>query len=102
MFEVNTFTPHQTGALMCWLVVHRGPCSYVPFLLHDALFTRLTRYFSVLIHPNTSDSYADHTELATWIGKPWPLHVDFLKRTARFGPSAQRTAQNTEIQTPQR
>lgn len=27
MFEVNTFTPHQTGALFSWLVVNRGPCS---------------------------------------------------------------------------
>ena len=29
MFEVNTFTPHQTGVLFSWLTVHRGPCSYV-------------------------------------------------------------------------
>lgn len=28
MFEVNTFTPHQTGVLFSWLVVNRGPCSY--------------------------------------------------------------------------
>ncbi|KAF4611277.1 hypothetical protein D9613_007053 [Agrocybe pediades] len=27
MFEVNTFTPHQTGALFSWLTVHRGTCS---------------------------------------------------------------------------
>jgi aromatic ring-cleaving dioxygenase len=36
-------------------------------------------YNSVLIHPNTSDAYKDHTELATWMGKPWPLHTDMLK-----------------------
>ncbi|TFK29643.1 hypothetical protein FA15DRAFT_663795 [Coprinopsis marcescibilis] len=60
MFEVNTFTPHQTGTLFSWLVVYRGPCS-------------------VLIHPNTDDAHRDHTELATWMGKPWPLHTDFLK-----------------------
>ena len=29
MFEVNTFSPHQTGVLFTWLVVNRGPCSYV-------------------------------------------------------------------------
>ncbi|KAJ7898451.1 DOPA-like domain-containing protein, partial [Mycena leptocephala] len=57
MFEVNTFTPHQTGALFCWLVVNRGPCS-------------------VLIHPNTDDELADHTTLATWMGTPWPLKTD--------------------------
>lgn len=26
MFEVNTFDPHQTGTLFCWLVANRGPC----------------------------------------------------------------------------
>jgi len=60
MFEVNTFDPHQTGALFSWLVVNRGPCS-------------------VLIHPNTGDAFKDHTELQSWIGKPWPLRTDILK-----------------------
>ncbi|EIM86840.1 uncharacterized protein STEHIDRAFT_131386 [Stereum hirsutum FP-91666 SS1] len=60
MFEVNTFNPHQTGAFFSWLTVNRGPCS-------------------VLIHPNTGDAYKDHTELMTWIGKPWPLLADMLK-----------------------
>ncbi|KAK7686248.1 hypothetical protein QCA50_010468 [Cerrena zonata] len=60
MFEVNTFTPHQTGVLFSWLVVNRGPCS-------------------VLVHPNTGDPYRDHTELVTWIGKSWPLNTDLLK-----------------------
>ena len=32
MFEVNTFTPHQTGAFFSWLAVHRGPCSYVTLI----------------------------------------------------------------------
>ncbi|KAF8054969.1 DOPA-like domain-containing protein [Lyophyllum atratum] len=61
MFEVNTFTPHQTGALFSWLTVNRGPCS-------------------VLIHPNTNDEYKDHTELLSWMGKPWPLHTEMLKK----------------------
>ncbi|KAJ7577092.1 DOPA-like domain-containing protein [Mycena floridula] len=59
MFEVNTFTPHQTGTLFGWLVVHRGP-------------------LSVLIHPNTGDALRDHTELVTWMGRPWPLNTDLL------------------------
>ncbi|THU87974.1 hypothetical protein K435DRAFT_830643 [Dendrothele bispora CBS 962.96] len=61
MFEVNVFNPHQTGTLFSWLAINRGPCS-------------------VLIHPNTGNSYKDHTELATWMGTPWPLNVKFLKR----------------------
>ncbi|KAM6497157.1 DOPA-like domain containing protein [Amanita muscaria] len=61
MFEVNTFTPHQTGAFFSWLAVHRGPCS-------------------VLIHPNTGDAIKDHTELATWMGKEWPVNLEAFKR----------------------
>ncbi|KAJ7281498.1 DOPA-like domain-containing protein [Mycena rebaudengoi] len=63
MFEVNTFSPHQTGALFSWLVVHRGPCS-------------------VLIHPNTDDELADHTALASWIGTPWPLRTEIFAAEA--------------------
>ncbi|KAJ7155388.1 DOPA-like domain-containing protein [Mycena crocata] len=64
MFEVNTFSPHQTGALFSWLVVNRGPCS-------------------VLIHPNTPNELADHTALATWMGPPVAL------RTHIFGGHAE-------------
>jgi len=60
-FEIDTVNPHQTGVLFSWLVVHRGPCS-------------------VLIHPNTGDNLKDHGELATWMGKPWPLYEDILKK----------------------
>jgi len=60
MFEVDTFNPHQTGALFSWLAVNRGPCS-------------------ILIHPNTGDTYKDHTELEIWMGRPWPLNVEKLK-----------------------
>ncbi|EIW58603.1 uncharacterized protein TRAVEDRAFT_72118 [Trametes versicolor FP-101664 SS1] len=60
MFEVNVFTPHQTGTFFSWLVVNRGP-------------------LSVLIHPNTGDAYRDHTELATWMGTPYPLYGGMLK-----------------------
>ncbi|KIY51854.1 hypothetical protein FISHEDRAFT_64017 [Fistulina hepatica ATCC 64428] len=61
MFEVNTFTPHQTGTLFSWLAVNRGPCS-------------------VMIHPNTGDQYRDHTDLVTWMGPPWPLNTELLKK----------------------
>ncbi|KAH7911339.1 DOPA-like domain-containing protein [Hygrophoropsis aurantiaca] len=60
MFEVDTFNPHQTGALFSWLTVNRGPCD-------------------VFIHPNTGDFYKDHTVLASWMGRQWPLYSDVLK-----------------------
>lgn len=34
----------------------------------------------VLVHPNTSDALKDHTELATWMGKPYPLNLRPLTR----------------------
>ncbi|KAF6761726.1 DOPA-like domain-containing protein [Ephemerocybe angulata] len=64
MFEVNVFTPHQTGAFFSWLALNRGP-------------------LSVLIHPNTSDPLKDHTELATWMGRPWPLNITPLSMELR-------------------
>ncbi|KAG2749449.1 hypothetical protein P692DRAFT_20778256, partial [Suillus brevipes Sb2] len=60
VFEVDTINPHQTGAFFSWLVIHRGPCD-------------------VLIHPNIGDLYRAHTELATWMGRKWPLDEDRLK-----------------------
>jgi len=32
----------------------------------------------VLIHPNTGRAHEDHTELHSWMGKPWPLYVDMM------------------------
>ncbi|KAF8182137.1 DOPA-like domain-containing protein [Mycena galopus ATCC 62051] len=69
MFEVNTFTPHQTGALFSWLVVNRGPCS-------------------VLIHPNTNDELADHSTLATWMGTPLTLKTDIFHHAPRGATAA--------------
>ncbi|EIW81181.1 hypothetical protein CONPUDRAFT_55737 [Coniophora puteana RWD-64-598 SS2] len=59
-FEVDTTTPHETGAFFSWLAVNRGPCD-------------------VLVHPNTNDTYRDHTELATWMGRQWPIYDDLLR-----------------------
>ncbi|KAL1747625.1 DOPA-like domain-containing protein [Schizophyllum fasciatum] len=61
MFEVDTFTPHTTGALFSWLAVRRGP-------------------LSVLVHPNTGDDYRDHTELPVWMGAPWPMETEMLRK----------------------
>ncbi|KAG8870006.1 hypothetical protein FRC20_000491 [Serendipita sp. 405] len=60
MFEINTFTPSETGALFGFLTIWRGP-------------------LSVLIHPNTDDEFKDHTELCSWMGRPVPLDTSFLK-----------------------
>jgi aromatic ring-cleaving dioxygenase len=56
MFEVNVFNPAQFGAFIGWLVINRGP-------------------LSALIHPNTDDELRDHTQRATWMGPPLPLHL---------------------------
>ncbi|KZT43098.1 hypothetical protein SISSUDRAFT_738244 [Sistotremastrum suecicum HHB10207 ss-3] len=62
MFEVNVFTPHQTGAFFSWLAVNRGN-------------------LSVLIHPNTDNAFLDHTERAIWMGRQWPLNTEMLKKS---------------------
>ncbi|GAA5862927.1 hypothetical protein JCM3774_006689 [Rhodotorula dairenensis] len=69
MFEVNTFTPSQFGALFGFLVAYRGD-------------------LSVLIHPNTTSSeLLDHTVRATWMGPPYPLLTDVLREhEARSAP----------------
>lgn len=61
MFEVNLFTPAQFGAFIPWLVINRGP-------------------LSALVHPNTGDDVRDHTQLATWMGQPFPLRVGMLRK----------------------
>ncbi|KAF8723383.1 hypothetical protein AX14_009364 [Amanita brunnescens Koide BX004] len=60
MFEVNVFTPHQTGAIFSFLAVYRGP-------------------LSVFIHPHTGDPYRDHTDNVIWMGRPWELRLDVLR-----------------------
>jgi aromatic ring-cleaving dioxygenase len=49
-------------------------------------FNLLTNPFqSVLIHPNIGDLYREHTELATWMGRKWPLDEERLRdRTLKF------------------
>ncbi|TNY19883.1 DOPA-like domain-containing protein [Rhodotorula diobovata] len=62
MFEVNTFTPAQFGALFGFLVAYRGD-------------------LSVLIHPNTHESeLLDHTVKATWMGERLELNLDPLRK----------------------
>ncbi|KAL5120962.1 hypothetical protein ACEQ8H_001150 [Pleosporales sp. CAS-2024a] len=69
MFEVNLFTPEQFGAFIPWLVIHRGP-------------------LSALVHPNTDDELRDHSQRATWMGQPLPLHMKFLRRAVERSQSS--------------
>ncbi|EIW79369.1 hypothetical protein CONPUDRAFT_59509 [Coniophora puteana RWD-64-598 SS2] len=62
MFEVDTLSPHQTGALFSGLRYTGDPAS------------------DVLIHPNTGDALRDHTELATWMCRRWPINDSILKK----------------------
>ncbi|GAA5943377.1 hypothetical protein JCM3775_005912 [Rhodotorula graminis] len=70
MFEVNTFTPAQFGALFGFLVAFRGD-------------------LSVLIHPNTLESeLLDHTAKATWMGERLELILEPLRaHEGRFATS---------------
>jgi aromatic ring-cleaving dioxygenase len=38
---------------------------------------------TILVHPQTDDSVADHTRFALWLGSPLPLRVDVLRRGPR-------------------
>ncbi|GAB7352265.1 hypothetical protein MBLNU459_g2727t2 [Dothideomycetes sp. NU459] len=73
MFEVNLFTPAQFGAFVPWLVINRGP-------------------LSALLHPNTGDDIRDHSQLATWLGQPFPLQLGgmnkYLKQRAEEAAAA--------------
>ncbi|CEJ60634.1 hypothetical protein PMG11_09202 [Penicillium brasilianum] len=56
MFEVALFSPHQFGAFVSWLFVHRGP-------------------LSALVHPNTDDELRDHLHMTAWLGPEVPLDM---------------------------
>jgi aromatic ring-cleaving dioxygenase len=58
--------------------------SFLPWLMlnRDGL--------TVLLHPETGDPYADHTDHAVWFGAMLPLRLDGL-RTTRTSPIAAMT-----------
>lgn len=49
--------------------------SFLPWLMlnRDGL--------TILLHPETGDPYADHTDHAVWFGAVLPLRVEVLRRT---------------------
>jgi aromatic ring-cleaving dioxygenase len=60
MYQVK-FASEEFGKLVPWLMVH-----------HEGL--------DVLIHPETGDDVADHTDNALWLGEKLALNVDFLRQ----------------------
>lgn len=64
-----SFAVEQFGAVVPWLMLNRS---------------RL----DILVHPNTGDDVADHTNHALWLGDKLPLNIEVLRSTqlaeARF------------------
>jgi DOPA 4,5-dioxygenase len=59
MFQV-TIAPEQFAAIVPWLMVNRNA-------------------LSVLVHPQTNDDFADHTELPLWMGEAIPLDIEWMR-----------------------
>lgn len=60
MYQV-AFAPDEFPRFVPWLMLNR-----------DGL--------DVLVHPQTGDGYADHTEHASWLGAKLTLRLDILRR----------------------
>jgi aromatic ring-cleaving dioxygenase len=63
MYQV-AFAPGEFGRFVPWLMQNRGS-------------------LDVLVHPQTGDAYADHTEHASWLGTKLKLRLDILRRDRR-------------------
>ncbi|KAL8755341.1 MAG: hypothetical protein Q9184_004825 [Pyrenodesmia sp. 2 TL-2023] len=60
-FEIAIFNPAQFGALVPWLVIHRGP-------------------LSIVVHPNTGVALRDHTQSAMWLGERLSLKTGIFDK----------------------
>jgi DOPA 4,5-dioxygenase len=60
MYQV-AFSPDEFRRFVPWLMLNRGG-------------------LDVLVHPQTGDAYADHTEHASWLGARLVLRLDVLRR----------------------
>lgn len=54
------FAPAAFGTVVPWLALNHGP-------------------LSILIHPETGNDLADHTEHALWLGEPLPLNTEIFR-----------------------
>lgn len=59
MYQV-LFAADQFGAVVPWLMLNR-------------------RGLAVLVHPETGDDLADHTQHALWLGQPLALRLEALR-----------------------
>lgn len=62
MYQV-AFAPDQFAEVVPWLMLHR-------------------QGLDVLIHPETGDDLADHTDHALWLGEKLALRLDVLRRAS--------------------
>ncbi len=62
MYQV-VFAVEDFAGFVPWLMLRRGE-------------------LDILVHPQTGDSYADHTAHVLWLGRPQPLRLDVLRRAA--------------------
>lgn len=65
--------PHPVSMYQVAFAVEDFP-AIVPWLMLNR------EGLDVLVHPQTSDSVADHTRFALWLGAPLPLRIDVLRR----------------------
>ncbi len=60
MYQV-AFAPEEFGRIVPWLMLNRAG-------------------LDILVHPQTGNGYADHTDHASWLGAKLPLRLDVLRR----------------------
>ncbi len=60
MYQV-AFAPEEFARLVPWLMLNRGG-------------------LNVLVHPETGDDVADHSDQALWLGEKLPLDLEFLRQ----------------------
>ena len=65
MYQV-AFPVAEFSRLVPWLLLNRGP-------------------LDVLVHPQTGDSYADHSAHALWLGTKLRLRLDGMRRRGSGG-----------------
>lgn len=71
MYQVK-FAPEEFGKLVPWLMLN-----------HAGL--------DVLVHPETGNDVADHTDQALWLGQKLDLNIEFLRRFSKPLDAQQRS-----------